>query len=843
LFYTNIERAGNNILTRGYDDQGKLFFHKDEDFKPRVYIPANSVNAKYKSLKGQALEAVQAGSLSETKEFIDRYKNVDNFEVFGQENWISNYIVDKYPGKIDYNYDLINLAFFDIETTCEEGFPNVETANEEILIISFWNRGTYYIFSTERYGKFVTDKPNIVSETFPTEELMLHAVVDFWSKMAFDIVSGWYSDFFDIPYVVNRINRILGKDKTKKLSPWGMIRDLTIPTLKGDQKSYTIVGVNHIDYMAAYKKFSGVQLENMKLDTVGNHELGLKKLDYSEFESMRELYQKDFQKFCEYNLRDNEILVGVEKKRNIIKMIVSLALNAKVNMVDTFKQTVMWDNIFYNHLLEKNIIVPRKEKHANSAPIPGGFVREVNPGMFKWIVSLDLDSLYPHLIMGTNISPETYKGIFQVDIEDLAKGKDIDLLRYCKKENYALAGNGAMFDRSIRGFIPELMDVMYKERKQFKSEMLKTRDYLETNRANLSKEEIKKLEDEISRLDMFQNVRKIQLNSAYGSLAQIGFRFFQYELACAITLTGQTTLKWAVRKLNEFMNKILSTKDVDYVLAADTDSIHLNFEPIVKQYQSKKPDATREDITNFIDKIVQNKFQPFLDAIYEELAEYLNSYEQKMKMKRENIVDVGVYLAKKKYIYNVLDSEGTRYADPKLKVMGLELVKSNTPAFCRKKMKEACKIVLEKSESDLIKFIEETKKEFMKLPFEDIAYPQGVNHISKYTDASGDYVKGTQIYARGSIIYNNLLKKKGLTKKYETIGDGDKIKYCYLKMPNPIFENIISVPFALPKELGLHEYVDYETQFEKTFMSAIGRICAAVNWQLTKVDSLEDFFN
>lgn len=831
------------MLVRGYDDNGKLFFKQDNDFKPKIYLPSSNKNSKYKSLKNVPLEPFQAGTIKDVKEFIEKYKKVDNFDYFGMENWIINYAVENFSGKIQYDFNLINYAFFDIETTCEEGFPNVETANEEILIVSFWNRGKYFIFSTEKYGKFESTREDVISETFASEEEMLEAVIRFFDRSCFDVISGWNSDFFDIPYLINRIEKVLGERQSYRLSPWRAIKEITIPSLKGDMKSYSIVGVNHIDYLAAFKKFSGVQVENYKLDTIGNFELNLKKLDYSEYESMRELYRQNFQKFGEYNLRDNEILVGVEKKRKILELIASLALNAKVNMIDTFKQTVMWDAIFYDHLLQRNIIVPKKEKHELSRSIPGGHVKETRPGKYNWIVSLDLDSLYPHLIMQYNISPETYVEQIHVNIDDLVNKVDAPILDKLKSDNCGLAGNGAIFKNDIRGFIPELMDVMYRERKAFKEEMLVKKTFLESNKEKLSENEKIQLGNDIARLNMFQNVRKIQLNSAYGSLAQVGFRFFMYELASAITLSGQVVLRWVERKLNEFMNKLLKTNNIDYVLAADTDSIHLDFEGVVEKFKKTKPEASRNEIVDFIDKLVERRIQPYLDELYLELAEYMNVYEQKMHMKRENIVEVGVYLAKKKYIYNVMDSEGVRYSEPNLKVTGLELVKSNTPSFCRKKMKEACKIILEKKQEDLIQFVEQTKIEFDKLPFEDIAYPQSVNHIEKYTDDAGHYIKGTQIYARGAIIYNKIIKEKNLIKKYEKIGDGDKIKYCYLKVPNPLGENIISVPFSLPKEFGITEYVDYDTQFDKTFIKPVERITDAVGWSLKKENSLEDFFS
>lgn len=830
------------MLSRGYEN-GKIFFEEDKEFKPKLYLPTNDPSAKYRSLDGKPLSFIQPGNISDVQNYLERYKNVGNFEYYGFENWISNYIIEKYPGKIEYDYSLINLAFFDIETEIISGFPDPQDPDEEILLVTFYNKGFYEIFSTEKYGKYQVKRDDVRLHTFNSEKDMLNDVVDYFVKNNFDVISGWNSQYFDIPFLINRMFRVIGRERTLKLSPFNLIHEITIPTAKGEIKSYKIVGINHIDYLDAFRKFSQVQVENYKLDTVGHQELGMKKLDYSVYENLAELYKNDWNLFCDYNIRDNEILVGLEKKRKIIELITNLALDSKVNMLDTFKQTVSWDARIYDHLLSKNIIVPSKQKHRDSRLVPGGFVRDVIPGKNDWIVTLDLDSLYPHLIMMFNISPETIRKSYDISVEDLYNKKPIPFEDTLKKENLSLTGNGVTYTKDFRGFLPELMDSLYSERKSIKKEMLKKKAYLEENRDKLSKEEIQKLENEISSLDMFQLVKKICLNSAYGTLAQIGFRFFKWELASSITLSGQVVIQWAIRKFNEYFNRLLKTENVDYVLAADTDSVHLKIKPIVDKYLASKPNASRDDIVNFIIKIMNEKIQPFIDGFYNELNDYMNAYEMRMHMKIENVISSGVTLAKKKYIYNVLDSEGVRYEEPKLKVMGLELVKSNTPAFCREKMKTVCKIVLEKTQDELLDFIEQTREEFMKLPFEDIAYPQGVNHISKYTDANGNYESGTQIYARGAIVYNKLIKERKLDNKFETIGDGDKIKYCYLKFPNPIFENIISVPFTLPKELGLHEYIDYPTQFTKTFLNAVSRITDAVGWEIERKNSLEDFFN
>ena len=838
-FYTNVSRLGNNILCRGYKENGDQFFSKEE-YKPRIFLPSSNQNSEYQSIYGTPCEEFFPGTIEDTKSYLDRYRNVQNFTYYGMENPILNFTAEKFKGKLDVKMSQIKIGFFDIETESGNGFPDIDLANEEVLIVSFYVSGVYHIFSSEKYGVYKAKQENVISQTYRTEKEMLLAVVLFFEKQKFDLISGWNSEYFDIPFLVNRMKKVIGNDWVKRLSPWGIVKGKTVPTKWGDVKSYDIVGVNHIDYLDAFKKFGFEQVENYKLDTVGREILGVAKLDYSEYGTLHQLYLSNWELYCDYNLRDNEILALLEKKKKIFNLIFALALNAKVNLIDVFKQTVLWDSIFYNHLLEKKMIVPKKEPHNFTGKIPGGFVKESRPDYYRWIVSYDLDSLYPHLIMMYNISPETFVGMVDVDLEDLVAKRDCSAIQYAKENNFAIAANGALFRKDIKGFIPELMEMMYEERKDLKRQMLDKKKWLEENKKNLSDKEVEDAEDEITMLNVYQNVRKISLNSAYGSLAQIGFRFFKPELASAITMSGQLSIRWSERKFNELLRKAFKDND-DYVLATDTDSSHVSFDKLVNQYLSKKPNATKIDIVNFLDKFSEEKISPYIKSFYSELGEYVNCYKQAMRMKREAIVEAGIYLAKKKYIYNVWDLEGVRFSEPKLKVTGVELVRSNTPNFCKEKMTEACKIFLEKTQEDLITYIDGVRTEFNGLGFDEVAQPTGVNDVTKYTN-KGTYVKGTPIHVRAAILYNESIKKANLDKIYEKIKDGDKLKFCYLKMPNPTFENVIGAPYGLPKEFGLEEYIDYSTQFEKTFMSAVNRIAEARGWDLDKKDTLEDFF-
>jgi len=335
--------------------------------------------------------------------------------------------------------------------------------------------------------------------------------------------------------------------------------------------------------------------------------------------------------------------------------------------------------------------------------------------------------------------------------------------------------------------------------------------------------------------------RKIQLNSAYGAIGNQYFRYYKLANAEAITLSGQVSIRWIEDKMNAYLNKILKTDGVDYVIASDTDSIYLNMGPLV-QTIFKGREKTTESIVSFLDKICQVELEKYIEGCYQELAEYVNAYDQKMQMKRENIAERGIWTAKKRYILNVWDSEGVRYEEPKLKIMGIEAIKTSTPAPCRKMIKDALKLMMNGSEDDVIDFIDQSRKKFKTLSAEEISFPRTCSNVAKYLSSASIYAKGTPIHVRGALLYNYYLKEKNLTHKYSLIQDGEKVKFCYLKKPNPIQENVISFIQEFPKELNLDKYVDHELQFEKAFLEPLKIILDAIGWNVEKTVNLESFF-
>jgi len=367
----------------------------------------------------------------------------------------------------------------------------------------------------------------------------------------------------------------------------------------------------------------------------------------------------------------------------------------------------------------------------------------------------------------------------------------------------------------------------------------------EKDYSKLTDSQLLKLRDQtvkdIAKFNNFQMVRKICLNSAYGAIGNEWFRYYKLANAEAITTSGQTSIRWIENKLNKYLNELLKTES-DYVVAVDTDSVYLNLGPLVDKFLSKQKDD-KEKVVNLLDKVCQDQLEPYIDKCYSELAEYVNAYEQKMQMKRENIADRGIWTAKKRYILNVWDSEGVRYEEPKLKIMGLEAIKSSTPAPCRTMIKDAFKLIMSGTEDDMIKFIDESRSKFNKLPVEEISFPRSISDVNKHKSNITIYGKGCPMHVRAALLHNYYVKEHGLEKKYSMINNGDKIKFIHLKKANPIRENVIGFNNDFPYELGLHKYIDYELQFDKAFLEPVKVILDSIGWNVEKVVNLELFFS
>ena len=827
-FYTSVLPHHGKLLVRGVKHDGKPC-HYRLNYEPSLFIPVQK-ESKYKTLDGRNVDKVSFESISETKKWIQEYQGVTNFEYFGNTRYQYPYIADTFPDKIDWDIKQIKILTIDIECESENGFPDPSVAAQPLISITVRDNITKKIL-VFGMGNFVNDRPDVIWRQCSTERDMIEKFAKFWTAHRPDVITGWNVKFFDIPYLMNRFKNLMGEEYIQQFSPWGIVHESTAISLgyARQEKYFDLVGIATLDYLDLYRKHTFVRRESYKLGYIGEVEVGESKNE-NPYETFKEFYQNDYQQFIEYNIQDVELVDRLEDKMKLIELHLTMAYEAKVNYQDCFGQVRMWDSIIFNHLKDKNIVIPAQLDTRKSEGFEGAYVKDPVVGFHDWICSFDLNSLYPHLIMQYNISPETMIGFdpSKVNVDDMLVEK-IDL---SDLDNRTITPNGAQFRTDKRGFLPELMDKLYQERVIYKNKMLAAKSlYEETGD--------ERLKNDIAKNHNIQLARKIALNSAYGAIGNQYFRYFDVRHAEGITKAGQLTIRWIEKDVNKFLDNLLKTKGVSYVVASDTDSIYIRLGEVVNRIFKDQSDTRK--IVKVMDKFCEEKLQPFIDSSFERLAKYVNAYEQKMIMKREVIANKAIWTAKKRYILNVFNEEGVDLKEPKLKIMGIEAVKSSTPAPCRVKIKEALKLIMNKDETALIQFIDDFRVHFKKLRPEEIAYPRSCNNLKKYTSSSDIYQKSCPIHVRGALLYNHQLKKRKLV-KYERVNEGDKIKFITLKEPNSLHENVISFMTVLPEEFDLHKYIDYDEQFNKSFLEPLKFILNAIGWNFEKKASLEEFF-
>ena len=836
-FYTNVTRYGNMILYRGYEN-GKKVSHKIK-YAPTLFV--STPKGDWTSLSGDKCAPIKFNTMREAKEWVQQNKEVAGRQIFGNTRYISAFINEYFPGTIKFDRNLINVTTIDIEVASDDGFPEPEEASKEITAICLKNNidNTYYVFGVGDYdvSKALMKTNRVVYTKCLNEAMLLQKFLDHWSTPSHtpDVITGWNSRFFDIPYLVNRINRLIPGGH-KKLSPWGMVDERAINSVRGKQQTYEIGGIEHLDYLELFKKFGysyGPQ-ESYSLNHISHVVLDEKKLSYEEHGDLFSLYKFDYQKFIDYNIKDVELVDRIEDKSGLITLAMTIGYRGGVNYGDTFGTTAIWDTIIYRDLYANKVAIPFAEDKIKT-PYPGGYVKEPIVGLHKNVVSFDLNSLYPSLIMQYNMSPETIASgeTSQLDVDSILKNPNI-----VNKNGKAVAANGQYFNINKLGVLPKIINDLYTERVDIKKSMLDSQRELQKVDKN-DKQDLYRIERDITIAENRQMAIKILLNSLYGALGNRYFRFFDQRIAEGITLSGQLTIRWAEQSVNDYLNRLLnsSTKanPKDYVIAIDTDSVYVSLDDLVQKF---KPTNT----TDFLDAVCKDKIEPVLKESYARMFDILGGIENKMVMGREVIADVGIWTAKKRYILNVQDNEGVRYAEPKLKIMGIEAIKSSTPMPCRDALKAIFKEIVSGSESQVQKSIDQFKTYFKTLPPDQIAFPRGISKITAFKDNQTIYKKGTPIHARGGLLYNKMLIDLSLQKKHQQIGNGDKIKFVYLKTPNILKENVVSFPEYLPEEFGLHRYIDYDLQFQKTFLDAIDPILNAIGWSSKEVATLNDFF-
>ena len=845
-FYTNVLQYGNTILVREVKDGERTT--RRVKYQPTLFdlIPGQKETG-YKTLDGQNVKPHKFDCIKDAKKWFSERES--QAIVFGNTQYPYCWISDEFPNQIEWSLDKMLMVTIDIEVECENGFPKPEDAIEPILAITVKNHQSkrIVVWGVNDFHNYRDDVTYIKCKN---EKDLLEKFLGFWETHIPDIITGWNTEFFDIPYLCNRIINIFdeGEDQVKRLSPWKNIFSREVYQMGRTHQVYTLDGIAALDYFDLYRKFTYTNQERYTLDHIAFVELGERKSG-NPYDTFREWYTKDYQSFIEYNINDVELVDKLEDKMKLIELCLTMAYEAKVNFTDVLGTVRFWDIIIYNHLCKKKIVIPPKKQRKKVEKYEGAYVKEPQIGIHKWVMSFDLNSLYPHLIMQYNISPETL-----IPSKEKSSGDMVNKILDGKVKNnteYCMAPNGAFFRKDKRGFLPELMETIYNDRVKYKKLLLEAEQEYENTKD-------KSLLKVISRYNNIQMAKKISLNSAYGAIGNHWFRYFDLRNAEAITTSGQLAIRWIERDLNIYLNKILETDKEDYVIASDTDSVYLTFDKLVSKVFGESPEIIK--VVKFLDKVATDKLEPFIDKSYQALAKLVKAYDQKMIMGREVIADKGIWTAKKRYILNVYDNEGVRYKKPKLKIMGIEAVKSSTPAPCRDKLKEALKIIMNGDEKTLNTFIREFREEFMTLPPEEIAYPRSVNGVEKYTDNAqntyniesgetiqyGFFKSRAPIHVKGAILYNHLVAKNKLSNKYPYILEGEKISWLYLKEPNAYQSSAFSFITKMPKELDLHKFIDYNLQYEKSFIEPLKFITDKIKWAIDgsygSQGTLEDFF-
>lgn len=824
--YFNISTTGNKVLIR--DTEGDRI---NRNFTPVFYKKAPHDLHNFKSINGENLQPIDFENMAEANDFKRKY--IDS-EFYGNHTHHVSYIQENYDKAQGYDFDAIRICTIDIEVLSDAGFPHPKDTKYPITAIA----AHFSDLGWKQWGlkKDYTPQDDLEYFQFESERELLQHFLRYWGDNCPHILTSWNGDMFDVPYIVNRTKKILSKNSANLLSPFGKITERVIRDNFGsEQTTYKIWGVEQLDYLALYKKFTYVKPPNYKLDTIGEIECGINKLDFNGNNTFAELYTNDYQRYMDYNRHDCQIILDLNKKLNLLELTVDLAYYAGVNYSDVFSPVRTWDAIIANKLLLDRVIVPLPKSPPPAENYGGGFVLDPKLGLQKWVMSFDLASLYPSLIRGFNIGFDTISHKEpEYGFEDVLEGLEFD-------KSGSHAPNGWVYNNDEQSLYSKLMEDLYLQRKNDKNQMLDFKVKREAITDTASKE-YEKLTTDISIYDTKQMGKKILLNSLYGILGSRYFRFFDVRLAESITSAGRMAIQYITHRTSEYINEILKTDGVDYIIAVDTDSQYIDANGFVELYKKANPDATTDQIVNYLDK-VGNKLNLFIDEAYLELKDQLNLKEHQLIMDREGIFGKGAWTAKKRYFLSCYDMEGVRYATPKLKIMGLETQRSTTPKMFKSSLKEMLELIVSTDNDTLIEEITKIKVLAEGAELDDLASPTGCNNLKKWSDENGYPRKGSPGHIRAAITYNRVIKSDPvLSAKYPLIEEGEKVKVLFLKDPNPLGEKQIAYPAAFPIETGLMKYIDRDRIYDKKFIQPLETILNSIEWETEHKNTLDMFF-
>lgn len=846
-------RHRNQILIRWRTPLGKNRT-KSIRWSPTYYMPPSSPGAipsGLTTLHGEPLQAATCKTLFEADNFKKQLEKAGR-GLYGDVPYINAFLVENFPHIAPLDKDTLDIAYIDIETDSSNGYATPLNPTAEIQMISIRRRGHTTTYGTKPY---TPTRKDVTFRQCANEVELLSAFMEDWTSNYPDVVTGWNCLGYDMAYIYYRLRLVFAEDLNValSLSPWGLIRDQKIRVGMLAEDYIDIVGVPVLDYIHLYRKFNQNQQSSYTLNHIAKVELGIEKVKFDdEYENLTRLYNENYPLFVDYNLTDVDLVEKLEQKRNMVRMVATMGHQAHVNFMDTFKQVRMWDIMIYQHLLEKNIAVPPRQQTVKDTQYAGAYVKDTLVGKFNWVVSFDVTSLYPSLMRQWSISPDTFippevvaeRATTSADwatvkmlqesisvekamewLEDPAMVQTLEVLQ---RLGVTITPNQQVFDTTRPGFMGEILGNLFQSRMTWKKKQLAAEKVVEdsTTPEDVRKESV--IAASVGKT--MQEVAKVGLNSAYGASGSQYFRFFDTRLAEAVTLSGQLVTRIVERRLNRSMNKWLKTTDVDYVIASDTDSVYINLGAV----SAKLPPT--DDMATAIDAFATKWIQPLLNKTFASLYTVYRGHQNLLSMKREVIVDSGIWMKKKMYVMSVLDSEGVRYPKAKIKIKGLKTVRSTTSALTKSLLSRAFEIMLYGTEQQIWTLVEEAEQKYAKATFDELASPTGVNGLEKYIKRD----KGIPGHVKAALTYNRLLEELQLT-AYTPIRSGDKIRWVYLG-PNPWQIESIAVQRRPPAELNIEPYISRVVILEKTFLKPLTDILDELKWSARPKTSLEDLF-
>lgn len=881
--YTHISENRNKILISEINEDYKIEFKTDSNFKPELLVTSIDENSIYKGLiKNNPLQKIEFDNIKEFKEYKKNHKNIGNDLLYGDIAPEYQYIRKHFKNQKKFKS---RFWFLDIETDIpDDGFPNPETTPVSITLIQISENvsDTTYLFG---WLKTLREKPNRKYFYFNNEKEMLEGFISYMHLKTPTITTAWNGDGFDYPYLVNRMEKI-GID-VNTLSPFGVLEEHRAVVFGKDLTIRKPVGYVWLDYVEMFKKADPSGKESWSLEYISKYILGDEeggKLDYTksgfknmrdfikgkynpnldELNSLKEFYntdkfeQEQYNLFCDYGEQDTVILKKMDIKLGLCEMLVNYAHNMGTNIYDVFATIKPWTIYIWNELYERNQFLANKSPFETYHTV-GGHVF-ANPGLHKWVISEDYTSLYPFCMICLNLSPESYierddvpeelqkltesfyrysdeeNKIYSEDIYESLPDKHKQLITLLlQKHNLIMAPNGTFYRKDILGIVPELVKNIFFSRKAYKKKMLEAKGKVEE--AKSKGEDYLKYQDEVNVNDTNQYVEKIKINSLYGAVAASTSIFANSDISNAITGFGRYNIKITTQFIIDEINK-LNPDFKSYVVQQDTDSCYLSLEGVVEWFKKQQPNADRETILKFIEGFMNKVITPAIQKSSTKIANQFNIYEDSLAMDAEIIADVFISTGKKRYAARIWWDEGNYLAKPKKKIVGLDIKRSSTPNDARIKLSSVLDYIFEDNNNSLVSMISSYEKELKELPIDKIAIPSGISDITKYEGVT----KAVPMHVRASLIFNNYIEKHNMT-NYQRINNGDKIKYIFLKK-NPITTSDVigfnDVEFLI--ETGLDKFIDYSRLFERTFLTPVKGLTDAIGWETKKSRTIKKLF-